>query len=192
MGAIGQAADRIAQLAHRAEAPAPRPRAWDAEDVLAPMREERFDDAMKIALGTPDLSSNAEALVLLAALLTNKGDLSGAEDACGRVLAIDPQNAGAHYLAALCREHAGDVDAAAQRDEMALYLDPEFAMPRLHLGLLAKRAGKPDVARRELSRAAPMLASEPTRRVLVFGGGFSREALVQLCESELRTCPRTR
>ena len=58
-------------------------------------------------------------------------------------------------------------------------------MPRLHLGLLARRAGDHALARRELERRSRLLEREDAARLLLFGGGFSREALVALCRAEL-------
>jgi chemotaxis protein methyltransferase CheR len=59
-------------------------------------------------------------------------------------------------------------------------------MPRLHLGMLARQAGDLTAARRELSRALALLGREDASRVLLFGGGFGRDALVGLCKAELR------
>jgi chemotaxis protein methyltransferase CheR len=67
-------------------------------------------------------------------------------------------------------------------------LDPTFAMPRLHLGFLARRAGDKRAALRELKHALILLNREETSRILLFGGGFSREALVALCDSARRQC----
>jgi chemotaxis protein methyltransferase CheR len=90
-------------------------------------------------------------------------------------------NAGAHYVLALCREASGDLRAAREEDEIAAYLDPTFAMPRLHLGLLARRSGDQEAAMRELARAATLLLHEDSSRLLMFGGGFQREALIAMC-----------
>jgi chemotaxis protein methyltransferase CheR len=59
-------------------------------------------------------------------------------------------------------------------------------MPHLHMGLLARRDADADAARRELSLAFTLLATEEPSRVLLFGGGFSRDALLDLCRAELR------
>jgi chemotaxis protein methyltransferase CheR len=126
-----------------------------------------------------------DALLLRAVLLTSSGDLEGAEGVCARILERDELNAEAHYLRALCREHAGDPPAAADHDRYALYLDPTFAMPRLHLGLLAKRGGDLEAARRELSRG------EEGSRILMLGGGFTRDALLDVCRAELAACGGT-
>jgi chemotaxis protein methyltransferase CheR len=74
---------------------------------------------------------------------------------------------------------------------VAAYLDPGFAMPRLHLGLLARRAGNDVAARRELGQALVLLQREDASRLLLFGGGFSRDTLMALCRTELLRCGRT-
>jgi chemotaxis protein methyltransferase CheR len=106
-----------------------------------------------------------------------------AAETCRRLLAIDELNAGAHYVLALCRENAGDRAGAIEHDRIAAHLDPTFAMPRLHCGLLARRCGDRDTARRELTQALVLLKREDVSRVLLFGGGFHREALLALCQS---------
>ena len=58
-------------------------------------------------------------------------------------------------------------------------------MPHLHLGLLAKRAGDLKTAHRELEQAGVLLPLEDASRILLLGGGFSREALVESAEPNL-------
>jgi chemotaxis protein methyltransferase CheR len=58
-------------------------------------------------------------------------------------------------------------------------------MPHLHLGLLGKRRGDIPLARRELSSALALLEHENEERLLLFGGGFTREALRHVCRAEL-------
>ena len=91
-------------------------------------------------------------------------------------------------MLAACREQSRHGERAREHDRVAAYLDPSFAMPRLHLGLLARSAGDRDAASRELARALPLLRREDASRLLLFGGGFSREALMVLCEASLREC----
>jgi chemotaxis protein methyltransferase CheR len=57
-------------------------------------------------------------------------------------------------------------------------------MPRLHLGLMARRLGDRDTAQRELEQAARLLPREDASRLLLFGGGFTRESLLSLCHAE--------
>ncbi len=195
VGAIQRASDRIAQLARGPQAPAAStlsrtagdPRLLDLAPAEELVRQERFAEAMALLHALPTSSFNdPDAQLLRAALLTNSGQLREAESVCAQLLSADELNAGAHYLMALCREHADDRVAAIEHDQAATYLDAAFAMPHLHLGILARRAGDLGQARAELGRALGLLVREDTSRILLFGGGFSREALVELCRSELR------
>ena len=150
--------------------------------------EERFDDALRLLQALPiQEGQSSDAQLLAAAVLTNTGRVREAEQLCRAVLASDELNAEAHYLLALCREHAGEAATAIEQDQMAIYLDPQFAMPHLHVGLLAKRAGDHRAAQRAFRQAAALLAREDASRIVLFGGGFGREALIQLCRTELRS-----
>jgi len=164
-------------------------RPWDPEAVVELIRRERFSEAMdRLRDLPPQWSMDPDALLLRAVILTNRGDLPHAEKACRDLLKFDEFNSGAHYLMALCREHAGDLSAAMNHDQTAAYLDPAFAMPHLHLGLLAKRRGDLETARQELNQSLLLLSSEDASRILFFGGGFKREALIELGRAEMRAC----
>jgi chemotaxis protein methyltransferase CheR len=75
-----------------------------------------------------------------------------------------------------------------EHDRAAIYLDGAFAMPHLHLGRMAKRSADMVTARRELEQAAMLLSREAPSRILLFGGGFSREALLAFSRAELHSC----
>lgn len=194
---IRRASERVAALTdarhrgreERGSTPAP---AWDLGLVLELLRKERFAEALAIVDRLPvESGSDADVLLLRAVLLAHGGQFTNAEDACRRLLHVDETSAGAHYVLALCREGSGDRAAAKHHDQVAAHLDPSFAMPRLHLGLLARRAGEEAVARRELGHALVLLQREDASRVLLFGGGFGRQALVTLCGTELSRCGGT-
>jgi chemotaxis protein methyltransferase CheR len=160
---------------------------WDPAPALDLLRQERFAEALDyVRAGPPQGEQDADVLLLEATLLAHGGQLAAAEQACLRLLVIDEFNAGAHYVLALCCEHSGRGDRAGEHDRIAAYLEPAFAMPRLHLGLLARRRGDRDAARRELAQALVLLKREEASRLLLFGGGFNREALIALCELALR------
>lgn len=167
----------------------PLSKTWDRTTAIDLLRREKFSEAMALVRSFPaESQADPDTQLLFAVLLTNRGELQEAENVCRQILRGDELNAGAHYLMALCREHAGDQDGAAQHDQTATYLDSEFAMPHLHLGLVAKKSSDFALARRELAHALPLLAREDPSRILFFGGGFTRDALVELCRSELRAC----
>jgi chemotaxis protein methyltransferase CheR len=184
--------------------PAPRGRAWQPAHLdeaaswvdtvqRAADRIHALVDVSRVLAETPRAAPAAarrepEALLLHAVTAAHGGALGQAEALCGELLADDELSAGAHYVLALCREGQGDVAAAQEEDRIALYLDPGFAMARLHLGLLARRRGEQAPARRELAQAQLLLEREDASRVLLFGGGFSREALLALCRAEITKC----
>jgi chemotaxis protein methyltransferase CheR len=192
--AIQKASERIELLTKESQSPVtgratPHPvgSPSDLSSALELMTAERFVEALDLVESLPAATAiDPDVLLLRAALLAHSGSLEQAEGACHLLLATDELNVGAHYLLALCRDGLGDQDEAAEHDRMAIHLDPGFAMARVHLGLLARRAGDIDTARRELQRAAHLLGDEDAARLLLFGGGFQRAALIALCQSELR------
>jgi chemotaxis protein methyltransferase CheR len=165
---------------------ATRASARDLSQPLELLRHERFADALEVMQQfSPAEKIDPAALLLRAAILTHQGELAEAEKCCLELLRFDDLNAGAHYLLALCCERRGHGPAAVEHDLTAVYLDAGFAMPHLHLGLMARRRRNADAARHELTQALSLLEREDASRLLLFGGGFSRAALLALCRSEL-------
>ncbi len=206
--AIADSSNRIAALAHRADRRADKrsevktptsftgpafPAEQDLKDVHDLLRQERFEDALKAIHALPAQgSADSDTLLLQAVILANQGELSQAEQICGQLLARDELRPGAHYLMAVCQERRDDHLSAAEHDQTAIYLEPAFAMPHLHLGLLARRLGDLQTARRELGGALVMLEREEASRILLFGGGFTREALMRFCQAQLDRCGGSR
>ena len=203
VSAIADSSDRVAAMADRARRgpqepsaaapPAPPLPAFandqDLDEVRDLLRQERFDDALKaISALSEQAAADPDALLLQAVVLVNQGELPRAEQLCGQLLARDELRPGAHYLMAVCQERRGDHLSAAEHDQTSIYLDETFAMPHLHLGLLAKRLGDAATARRELGEALALLEREDASRILLFGGGFSREALTRFCQAQRDRC----
>ena len=198
---IGRASERIRSLT---DAPSPDTAPADPASGAAPergdaradlgrvvelLRQESYPEARQALARLPAASlGDPEALLLRALLLTHGGDLRAAEELCREILGLDEGNAGAHYLAALCRESAGDRPGAVDHHRRATRIDPAFALPHLHLGLLARRSGDDQSARRQLAEALTLLQREDASRLTLFAGGFSRDALSRLCTSELVAC----
>ncbi len=184
---IRAASERVAALLPDNQSLPPLQRGNDLAPALDLLHRERFAEALDYIGGQPD-TEDPSTLLLRAVLLHQSGKRGEAEDICHRLLTLDDFSAGAHYVLALCRENAGDLAASAEHDRTAAYLDASFAMPRLHLGLLARRSGDREQAKRELSQALLLLEHEGASRLLLFGGGFNREALIALCRSTLIEC----
>lgn len=133
-----------------------------------------------------DLQKDPDVHMLLALAHLNHRDIAQADAVCRALLQRDSMNSSGHYILALCREQLGDSPGAAEHDRIAIYLDPSFAMPHLHLALLARRSRDPRTARREFENANLLLARESTSRLTMFGGGFTRDGLRNVCRRELR------
>jgi chemotaxis protein methyltransferase CheR len=162
-----------------------RPR-LDLSRALDLLHTERFTEALDHVRALPaDAARDPEAMLLEAVLLASGDKFADAEAVCQRLLGIDELNAGAHYVLALCNAGVGRVERAIHHDQVATYLDPGFSMPRLHLGLMLRRGGDRAAARVELARARSLLEREDAARLLLFGGGFNRSALLALCNAEL-------
>jgi chemotaxis protein methyltransferase CheR len=153
------------------------------------MRAEQYDEALATlqALASAD-RLDPDVLLMTAIIQVERGKLEEAAELCTSLLALDGLNAAAHYLTALCHEHGGRRAAAIDSYRVGVYLDSAFAMPHLRLGLMFRHDGDLPGARRELQNASMLLAQEDPARVLLFGGGFSRSTLIDLCASELRLC----
>ncbi|HVU15213.1 MAG TPA: CheR family methyltransferase [Phototrophicaceae bacterium] len=192
--AIRSSAERVQSLAEKpASTSSSASRVDEPRWSLAPafdlLRNERFHEALDAVRGLPaEAANDVDAVLLHAVLCAHSGKLDEAEKVCRHLLDLDELNAGAQYVLALCREGAGDDRAAISHDQTAIYLDPGFAMPHLHLGLLARRGHDLEGARRELQQALILLQREELARLLLFGGGFGREALLALCRAELIAC----
>jgi chemotaxis protein methyltransferase CheR len=192
IGAVSDASQRIKALAERPRideggqrTPSPARNGAALATALELLKRERFNEALQLLdNAAPETSADADGLLLRAVLLTHSGQIAAAETVCARLLALDELSTGAHYILAQCREAAGDRRGAQEHDQAAVYLDPTFAMPRLHLGLMARRLGDRDTAQRELEQAARLLPREDASRLLLFGGGFTRESLLSLCHAE--------
>jgi chemotaxis protein methyltransferase CheR len=172
-----------------AETETNQPRTAQFGFVFELLHQERFQAALETLNGMPSATTaDGDAQLLRAVLLSNCGDVSAALTVCEQILSSDDLNAGAHYVAALCREHADDYAGAIGHDRAAIYLDPAFAMPHLHLGLLAKRRGDLVMSRRELEQARTLLPGEDASRLLLLGGGFGRETLMEFSRAQLSAC----
>ncbi|MEO9382800.1 CheR family methyltransferase [Chromobacterium phragmitis] len=158
----------------------------DLQQALSCLHREQFEQSLALIEKLPQQhADDPDVLLLKAVSLSQSGMLAEAQDVCHALLARDELNAGAHYVLALCREEDGDNPAALAHYRSAAYLNPGFALARLHVGVLERRMADPEAARRDLAQALLLLQHEDPSRLLLFGGGFPRSALINLCRAEL-------
>jgi chemotaxis protein methyltransferase CheR len=189
---IRQASERVEGLADGVDNVGPSPQlgvaaSWSLTAILDLLHQGDFAQAFaRLEELPPEAGRDPDILLLRATLDIHRGDHLAADATCRKLLDLDHANAGAHFVQGLSLEEAGDRDGAAVRYKASIYHDPNFAMPHLRLGLLARTTGDWLSARRELSQALILLKQEDALRVLLFGGGFDRKALMRLCDSALR------
>lgn len=85
------------------------------------------------------------------------------------------------------RERRGDRAGALEFYQQALEIDPTLALPALRIGVLEGQRGSRELARHALEQAAMRLPYEPLDRLILFGGGAPRDALLAQCQRELRS-----
>lgn len=179
--AISRATERVRELAHEqiaasVEVPPPPPDdRW--REALTLLAREELDAAVACLAG----NHGRDAQLVRAVVQLQRGNLDDVE----ALLATHPPDAAAHYVLALAAEVRGDLDGAVTHHTAATHLDATFAMPHLQLGLLSRRAHDRAAAKRALAHALALLADEPEDRIVLFGGGFKRDALLALCRGEL-------
>jgi chemotaxis protein methyltransferase CheR len=157
--------------------------------IRALIADERFAEALtRLAALPAPIAASPDALRLRAVVLVQTGGLAEARAACDALVALDPRSASTHYLLAVCTD-AADPAASERHARDALALDPGFAMARIQLAFLARRAGDA-TALSHFAEAIALLEREDPVRLALYGGGFSRDALIALCRAEL--APRRR
>ena len=170
----------------------PRPPAagpgWEPfAPVLQLIAAEQFDRALELLEKLPPpLAHSATATLIETTILCGQGRRAASQQAAQRLLDDGHHVAEAHFLLGLGSEHQGDLERAQKSQREAIRTAPRFAMAHLHLGILLRRAGQRQPARAALRQALELLMHEPNERILLFGGGFQREALLSLCRAELR------
>ena len=193
--AIGSSAQRVAALsAATGPLPGPAPPEPAAADpphdgtqvLLELLRHEDFGAALEAVerLAPAQRAQTLTSLVRTLAL-AHLGAHQEAAAECARLLAAQPGAARIHAAAALCQELAGAPAGARDSYQQALALAPGAALVHLRLALLAAEGGDAAAARPHFARALILLPHAEEVDLCLFGGGFSRGTLAELCRMQL-------
>ncbi len=104
-----------------------------------------------------DSAPSTAERILAAIGLLESDRLDDAASEAERALAGDPADPAAHVLAGLVHELAGRADGAADAFRAALYLDPDLPQVRLRLAHCLRRAGKEELALRQVREVVATL-----------------------------------
>ncbi len=122
-------------------------------------------DAAQRAQGfVKEQSDEAEPLVLLASVLSSRGDDTAALDAARRALELAPGSASAHTTMSAIEGRRGDVVSALAHASRAVTLDADDPAAVYNRGALLWMTGDRRAAREDFSGAARLLGVEPLRR----------------------------
>ncbi len=195
MTAINSSSRRVAALSAAAgpaaepagpEGAAAAPSHQVTQDLLELFRHEQFAAALAAVDGlTPALRAHPVAALVRTLALAHLGAHREAAAECTRLLAAQPEEARVHVAVALCQELAGAPDGARDSYQQALALAPGLALAHLRLALLAAEGGDAAAARPRFARALILLPHAEESDLCLFGGGFGRDTLVELCRMQL-------
>ncbi|WP_018990236.1 CheR family methyltransferase [Aromatoleum toluclasticum] len=127
------------------------------------------------AIGTP-----AAALVLLARIRANQGQLAVALVNCERAIAADKCDPVSHYLRANILQERGAPDEALSAYRRALYLDPEFVLAHFALGNLARSRGESAAANKHFDNALTLARALQPEAHLLEGEGLTAGRLAAI------------
>jgi len=159
------------------------------EQALGLLAREEFGKAEALLASLPTTAQSRPEITLVRGVsLLQQGHVELAMDLARTLLASHEGHAGGHHLLALCLEAAGDMDAAVRQWQACVRLEPAGGLAHLHLGRLSRRAGDLATATKALSAALVLLPMDTPFSLLLFGGGFTPAALLNLCQAELTRC----
>jgi len=156
--------------------PSPRPspgRSAGIDDLLNAavdaLQSGRYDEAAAIySQALEEDCSNVPALMGLARLLANRGELTRAAELCLKTIEADNLLVEAHHLLATVRAEQGDLEGAKAELRKVVYLDDRFALGHYDLARILHKEGNIIQAKKMCQNALDILATVPENN-LIFG-----------------------
>lgn len=168
-----------------ASTPEPRTRA-DVQPVLAHVRELLDSGSMDAALAAlePLLAAgeSAEAHLLAARILADRGRSHEAAQHCDSAVALDPLYHEAYLLGGLLALAGNNYAGANLAFERLVYLQPEDPLAHFYLGVTHQRCGRGAQSQRSYRNALNLLADRIDSEIL---GEMSVGALRLICRRSL-------
>jgi chemotaxis protein methyltransferase CheR len=126
---------------------------------------------------------NPKAILLMARVHANRGNLDAALSWCEKALDEDKLIAGAHYIRALILEEQGKDIQALESLRKTIYLDPSFALAHFSLGNFAFRHGSRDEGERHFTNTLDILSRLKPGSVIPESEGITVERLAEIISS---------
>jgi chemotaxis protein methyltransferase CheR len=135
--------------------------------------------------------NNAQAHLLCAHVLADRGTFVPALEQCHMALAVDPLLAAARFILGMIHLRQGDQALAISEFKRTIYIDPGFALAHLNLANLHRARGAIDDACREYENTLRVFRENPEGEWVAFMGGFESGLLAQTIERSLIECRKS-
>ncbi|MDA8130488.1 MAG: tetratricopeptide repeat protein [Elusimicrobia bacterium] len=131
---------------------------------------------------------NKAALMLMARIRANLGDINGAAAFCSKAVLADKLDPLPRCLLGDILQEEGRYEEAETSFRHAVYLEPGHVMAHFALGNLSLRADRPAEARRHFLNAAELAGRRGPDEPLPGSDGLSAGRLVELARAALKRC----
>jgi chemotaxis protein methyltransferase CheR len=141
----------------------------------------RYEEAVLIGTALVTRNANdAQAMLLLARVYANQGNLTAAITWCEKAIASDKMTACAHYLRATILQEQDLPEEAICSLRRAVYIDPLFTLGHFALGSLALRQGDLKEAEKHFENVLLLLASYGAEETVPESEGLSAGRLREI------------
>jgi len=151
------------------------------DKALGLYQRGHYEDAVLIAIALITQNANdAKAMLLLARIYANQGNLTAAITWCEKAIASDKMTACAHYLRATILQEQDLPEEAICSLRRAVYVDPDFTLGHFALGSLALRQGDLKESEKHFENVLLLLASYGPEETVAESEGLSARRLREI------------
>jgi chemotaxis protein methyltransferase CheR len=151
------------------------------DQALQLYQRGHYEDAVLIGIALiTQNASDARAMLLLARIYANQGNLTAAISWCEKAIASDKMTACAHYLRATILLEQDLPEEAICSLRRAVYVDPHFTLGHFALGSLALRQGDFKESEKHFENVLLLLASYGPEETVPESEGLSARRLREI------------
>ncbi|CAN2043558.1 chemotaxis protein methyltransferase CheR [Candidatus Magnetomoraceae bacterium gMMP-1] len=132
---------------------------------------------------TPLLKNDARAMILMAQICANLGNLDEAKKWCEKAINLEKFNPGHYYLMAAISHEQGLLEEAVKLLMQALYLDPDFVMAYFLLGNIKQKQRNLSESKKYFNNALSLMSSMDLDEFPPHSDGMTAGSLIELIRS---------
>ncbi len=131
------------------------------------------------------LDKEALALLLMAKIVANQGNINESERFCRLYLNKEPNSLEGHYLIGLIYQTDNKFNKAAEELRYTVLLDNNFVMGHWNLALIYQKNDEKLAAKRHLLQVKRILNNHPKEAIIPFSEGQKAARILQIVEEML-------